>query len=212
MLVAVGGHSRDVGKTSVVCGIIAAIPEARWQAIKITQHGHNVCSEHGHACGCAASDPSHPYALDEQVKADGSDSGRYLAAGAERSYWLRTAQGELGHAVPVLRELLSGAENTIVESNSVLRFFQPSVYISVLDFANTDIKESARSYLDRADAYVISNAGLPVWPGIPERWFRDKPCFMTEPPVYVPGELVEFVRRQMMNGRRGSTFAKAIEE
>jgi hypothetical protein len=197
MLVAVGGHSRSVGKTSVVCGIIAAIPEARWQAIKITQHGHNVCSEHGHPCNCAPADPSHPYALDAQVEMDGTDSGRYLAAGAERSYWLRTARGELGHAVPKLRELLGQAENTIVESNSVLRFFQPSIYVSVLDFSNADIKESARFYMDRADAYVVVNPGLVPWPGIPSRWFREKPCFAAAPPVYVSEELVDFVRTRL---------------
>jgi len=197
MLIAVGGHSRNVGKTSVVCGIIAAIPEAKWQAIKITQHGHHVCSEHTVPCRCAPEDPSHPYALNAQTVADDSDSGRYLKAGAERSYWLRTAQGQLGHAVPVLRELLSQAEHTIVESNSIMRFFQPELYIPVLDFANEDIKDSSRLFMDRADAYVVqANARLP-WPGIPERWFREKPCFEARPPEYVRAELAEFVRSRL---------------
>lgn len=194
MLIAVGGHSRNVGKTSVVCGIIAAIPEARWQAIKITQHGHHVCSEHGHPCGCAPSDPSHPYALDVQTEPDSTDSGRYLTAGAERSYWLRTAQGQLGHAVTVLKELLGQAEHTIVESNSIMRYFQPALYIPVLDFENTDIKESARLFMDRADAYVVQYGGGAPWAGIPPRWFREKPCFEARPPQYVSADLAEFVR------------------
>ena len=37
-VVVVGGQSRKVGKTSVVCGLIAALPEMRWTAIKLTQH------------------------------------------------------------------------------------------------------------------------------------------------------------------------------
>ena len=44
-LVVVGGHSRNVGKTSVVAGLIAALPEFKWTAMKITQYGHNVCSQ-----------------------------------------------------------------------------------------------------------------------------------------------------------------------
>lgn len=197
MLIAVGGHSRNVGKTSVMCGIIAAIPEAKWQAIKITQHGHQVCSEHGAPCGCAPADPSHPFALDAQLVTDATDSGRYLAAGAERAYWLRTAQDQLGHAVPELRRLLSEAENTIVESNSVLRYFQPALYISVLDFTNADLKDSARLFMNRADAYVVQGPLHASWPGIPERWFREKPCFEARPPEYVPAELARFVRERL---------------
>ena len=36
----------------------------------------------------------------EEVPSD-TDTGRYLAAGAVRSFWLRTAQGQLAGAVPV---------------------------------------------------------------------------------------------------------------
>lgn len=40
MMVLVGGQCRKVGKTTAVCQIIAAIPEARWIAYKITPHHH----------------------------------------------------------------------------------------------------------------------------------------------------------------------------
>ena len=42
MIVVVGGSSRKAGKTTVVCEIIAATPEANWTAIKITPHLHEV--------------------------------------------------------------------------------------------------------------------------------------------------------------------------
>jgi cobyrinic acid a,c-diamide synthase len=32
-LIVVGGHSRSVGKTSVVAGLIAALPEFHWSAM-----------------------------------------------------------------------------------------------------------------------------------------------------------------------------------
>lgn len=193
MLVVVGGHSRNIGKTSVVASIIAATRALSWQAIKITQHGHGVCSNDGLACDCAG-DPTHPYALDEQREADGTDSGRYLGAGAMRSWWLRTAQGDLGEAMPVFRKLLAEAQNTIVESNSILRFVQPDAYVVVLDCAVSDIKDSSRLFMDRADAFAIVRRDVATipWP-VPERWIRSKPAFPVEAPTYANAELVHFV-------------------
>jgi len=43
-IIVIGGNSRRVGKTSVVAGIIAGLPEYGWSAFKITQHGHEVGS------------------------------------------------------------------------------------------------------------------------------------------------------------------------
>ena len=44
MIVVVGGHTRNIGKTSLAAGIVAAFPEMHWTAFKITQFGHGVCS------------------------------------------------------------------------------------------------------------------------------------------------------------------------
>jgi dethiobiotin synthetase len=52
-IIFIGGHSRNVGKTSVVAGLIATLPERRWTSMKITQFGHGVCSEHGEPCSCS---------------------------------------------------------------------------------------------------------------------------------------------------------------
>ena len=63
-VIVIGGHSRNVGKTSVVAGLIAALPEFRWTALKITQHGHSVCSLDGKSCHCATDD--HTWAISEE--------------------------------------------------------------------------------------------------------------------------------------------------
>ncbi len=206
MLIAVGGHSRNIGKTSVACGIIAATEELRWQAIKITQHGNHACTTDGAQCECDPGDPLHPYALDEQTAADRTDSGRYLSAGAARSWWLRTAQGELGHAIGALKDLLAQAEYTVVESNSLLQFLKPDLYLVVLDFGVTDMKDSSRLYMDRADAFVIVNCGIasPPWPGMPQRWFQGKPAFAVSPPSYMSQELAAFMRDRVYAGNPGN--------
>ena len=52
MLVAVGGHSREIGKTSVVAGLIRKMRSRKWTAVKITLYGNGVCARDGGACGC----------------------------------------------------------------------------------------------------------------------------------------------------------------
>ncbi len=197
MLVVVGGHSRNVGKTSVVAGLIAGLPERQWTAVKITQYGHGVCGEHGAECGCA--DPLHPFAISEEHEsASGTDTSRYLAAGAERAYWVRTAAGQLGEALPELRRIISSAQDVICESNSLLQFVKPDVYVAVLDFGVADFKLSSLRYLDRADAVLVHAATeQPAWRGVAQRLWRNKPRFDVRPPDYVPLALLKFVNERL---------------
>jgi hypothetical protein len=190
MLIAVGGHSRNIGKTSVAVGLIRALPEMQWTAVKITQYGHGICSNHGKTCGCEA-DADHPYALSEEYEPSPTDSGRFLGAGAHRSFWLRTRSGELSAAATPLRKLLAQNRNVIVESNSILELAEPDLYLVTLDFACADFKDSSARYLERADAFVVIDRGESR-PGI----WDSRPRFMARPPQYVAEDLVEFCRRR----------------
>jgi hypothetical protein len=193
-LIVVGGHSRNVGKTSVVAGLISALREFEWTAAKITQHGHNICSANGEACDCATGD--HSWAISEERDRSGdSDSSRFLVAGAARVFWVRTQQGRLAEAMPALRERLESARNVILESNSVLRFLQPDLYLTVLDPATADFKTSAREFLDRADAVILHDgSGSTAWREVSLKPVAGRPVFRIQPPEYVTSEIVEFVR------------------
>ena len=197
MLVVVGGHTRNIGKTSVVAGLIAALPELNWTAVKITQFGHGVCSSEGEACECAVADPEHPYAVtEEQNRESGTDTSRFLAAGAQRAYWVRTAAGQLGHALPALGRIFDTSAHVIVESNSILQFFRPDVYLAVLDFAAEDFKPSSLKYLDRADAVVVvhGGSGRERWPGVARKLWDRKRRYYVEPPQYVTEAMAAWVR------------------
>ena len=196
-LIVVGGHSRSVGKTSVVAGLIAALPELHWTAVKITQYGHGICSANGELCDCATDD--HSWAITEERDRSGeSDSSRFLVAGAARSLWVRTRQGMLAEAMPRLRQELAGAENAILESNSVMRFLRPNLYITVLDATTADFKTSAQEFLDRADAVVLHNgSGQVAWSNVSLKPVAGRPTFRISPPQYVTPELVDFVRKQI---------------
>lgn len=195
-LIVVGGHSRSVGKTSVVAGLIAALPEFHWTAFKITQYGHGVCSANGELCDCATDD--HSWAVSEERDRSGeSDSSRFLVAGAVRSLWVRTRQGFLAEAMPKVREELAKAENAILESNSVMRFLKPDLYLTVLDPETADFKLSAREYLDRADAVILHDASNVAWKDVSLKPVAGKPQFRVHPPTYVTPDLVEFVQAQL---------------
>lgn len=196
-LVVIGGHSRNVGKTSVVAGLISALPEFDWTAAKITQYGHGICSANGEACDCATGD--HSWAISEERDRSGdSDTSRFLQAGAAKVFWVRTEQGRLAEAMPTLRERLKSARNVILESNSVLKFMRPDLYLTVLDPATEDFKNSAREFLDRADAVILhENKGQPEWDSVSLKPVANKPVFRITPPNYVTAEIVEFVRKKL---------------
>lgn len=193
-LVVVGGHSRSVGKTSVVAGLISALPEFEWTAVKITQYGHGICSANGQACDCATGD--HSWAISEEHdRAGNSDTSRFLKAGAVRVFWVRTEQGRLAEAMPTLRRRIEGARNVIIESNSVLKFLRPDLYLTVLDPATADFKNSAREFLDRAHAVILHEASRSAaWQAVSLKPVKNRPIFRITAPPYVTSEIVTFVR------------------
>jgi hypothetical protein len=215
-LIVVGGHTRSIGKTQLVCDLIAALPQAQWQAGKITQYGHGVCAQGGQSCDCAPTD--HVVALDWEsadhaLTHPGSDSARFLQAGADRAFWLRTKQGYLAEGMPLLREALVSADptassansgpsaNIIIESNSLLQFVEPSLYVTVLDLTREDFKDSARQMLDRADVFVFrrglddDEVGRPPWLGLPARLLRETPSLVQREGEPLPEPLFQLVKR-----------------
>jgi hypothetical protein len=208
-VIVVGGHTRSIGKTQLVCDLIAAFPKANWIAGKITQYGHGVCAQNGENCDCAPDE--HVCAISWETRSDtGTDSGRFLAAGARRSFWLRTKQGFLAEGLPLLRQALheAGANlrstpgNLILESNTLLQFWKPALYLMVLDSSKPDFKESARLQMDRASAFVL-RASLPprvdtkpssAWSAVPLALLPGKPHFVQREGEALPPDLLEMVK------------------
>jgi hypothetical protein len=212
-IVVIGGHSRSVGKTSVVAGLISALREFDWTAVKITQYGHGVCSANGEPCDCVTDD--HSWAISEERDRGGqSDTSRFLVAGASRALWVRTEQGRLAEAMPALRQRLERSGHVILESNSVLKFMRPDLYLTVLDPGTEDFKTSAREFLDRAGA-VILHGSLegPAWQSVSLKPAAERPVFRITPPPYVTPEIVDFVRNSLtLAGAADSSRAGARSE
>jgi hypothetical protein len=223
-LVVVGGHTRSIGKTQLVCDIIAAFPKTEWTAGKITQYGHGVCAQNGENCDCAPEE--HVCALDWETRADtGTDSARFLAAGARRSFWLRTKQGYLAEGLPLLRQALKEVASgpsaplragewrvaseegrsaaVILESNSLMQFVKPSLYFAVIDPLREDFKESAQIALDRAHALVLrgdlggDGPPAPLWMKLPSKLLQEKPSVLQREGQPLPGPLEVLVHRML---------------
>ena len=194
--VVIGGHTRNIGKTSVMAALIREFAPLGWTAVKITQYGHGICSRDGHACGCAPEE--HPFALTEETDASGrADTCRFLAAGARESLWLRVRQGQILSALPLLIRKVRGAEWVIIESNSIVAHLNPLLYLMVLDASQQDFKSSARDALGRADALVyVSTAASRLecrWPELDTGLLNSKPIFHVSKPAFWNPALGDFV-------------------
>jgi len=196
-LVVVGGHSRNIGKTSVAAAIVAATSELGWTAFKLTQHTHEI--------GAADLDPGagrteealRSHSITRELNRDErTDTSRLLAAGARECYWVQAREGRLGEAIPEIVRIAESKRYVIMESNSVLRFLLPDLYLVVLDGTTADFKRSAREYLDRASAFVWvqPRRGLPAWSDPPLSLIEGRPVCSVTPPDYLPREILPLVR------------------
>jgi hypothetical protein len=197
-LVVVGGQGRKVGKTAVIAGLIRGLPTLAWTAVKISHHAGDA---HSQDAPSANDLPGHlEFSLSEERDPKGhGDTSRYLAAGARRSLWLRARAGRLAQALPGLLEALEGDEHVIIESNSILAFLEPTVFLLVIGESGRELKASARQFLGRTDAFVTVGPDLKprVWPAIFLQMVEDKPVFPVSPGEWSNPALCRFVRERL---------------
>ena len=176
-IIVVGGSGRGVGKTALVCGLIAALPEFRWTAVKITGH------EHGK-----------PEPIwEERSAGQGSDTARYRAAGAERALLVSSQPDELGR---IARQLLQPRQeeelppHLIFESNSILDHLKPDICLVIDGGPQAKHKTSFAAALDSADA-IVARAGRD---GMVE---GDQPLFYLEDLQRISPEMMGWMRGKL---------------
>jgi hypothetical protein len=137
-IIVVGGAARGAGKTALICGLMRAMPEQRWTAVKITTHAH------GH------SEPVY----EEKVAGQGTDTGRYLAAGAGCSLLVTANESGLGAIVAKILDERAANPHFIFESNSVLNYLRPDLCLAVARSLTGERKPSFEMVERCADATV----------------------------------------------------------
>ena len=174
MIIAVGSQTRKLGRTAVICSLIRALPEYDWTAVKISPHRHGALDEP-------------PNLLEESDPQVDADTGRYLAAGAKRSFWLRVPNGELGSAAELLRDE-TRERNCLLESTSIVGAMHTDAFLLLLDPSNGDWKDSAKLLAPRADAMLVRSC-------LGFSYYRNgQRCFAVPPPEYANAELTQWVR------------------
>ena len=197
-LVVVGGQARKVGKTSVIAGLVRGLNSLAWTAVKISHHGVDTDWQDTPS---ADDLPAHlDFLWSEEKDPNGhGDTSRYLAAGARRALCMHARGGRLAQALPGLLKALEGDEHEIIESNSILAFLKPAVFLFVIDDSRRELKASARQFLTRADALVTVGPELKarVWPGISLPMLEDKPVFPVSASEWSNPALSRFVRERL---------------
>jgi len=138
-IIVVGGSNKGVGKTALVCGLIAAMPEFCWTAVKITAH------EHGK-----------PESIWEETElGQGSDTARYLTAGAARAFLMTAAECDIPILLSEFAAKSGPGANVIFESNRILEYLRPEVCLMVSGGAkDAESKHSFSLAAGCADAMV----------------------------------------------------------
>jgi hypothetical protein len=143
-VIVVGGSGHGVGKTALVCGLIRALAEMEWTAIKITSHDYGQGAQ----------------IWEESAAGEGTDTSRYLAAGARRALLVTAADDELEDAVRQTLTRCAGPSGAglpsgiIFESNRVLKFVDPDLCLGVEGAPGMERKASYGRVEARADALV----------------------------------------------------------
>jgi molybdopterin-guanine dinucleotide biosynthesis protein len=156
LVIGIGGYSSNVGKTTVLCELLAAFPG--WEAIKTTRGHYRSCGKDPVAC-CV----SHLLSAEPVVRSGraatyepGKDTGRYWDAGATNVHWLIATDDQVA---PGIREALSRVEaaGVFVEGNSFAQYVEVDFFVMVHRADDLKIKKSAREVLDTADVIYDSS-------------------------------------------------------
>src|SRR5512146_1588367 len=180
-IVVVGGSGRSVGKTALVCGVIAALPEREWIAVKITSDAH---------------EPDQSV-WEEGAAGESTDTARYLAAGARRAFLLTAADSAgMQSALDEFWQRAPRQANLVFESNRVLDFIKPDVCLMVRGATSEiDAKASFELAMKSADAVVMH-----VQSGEPPSLDRERPVFRVEKFERLHTELAAWIRGRLIYG------------
>jgi hypothetical protein len=158
-IIVVGGSGRGAGKTALICGLIRALPDFAWTAVKITTHAH------GHAEPIYEEKAPGPEEVRGPETESDTDTARYLAAGARRALLVTAEDHSLASIVHQIIVEHSSPAHLVFESNSVLHHLRPDLCLAVASDLRGARKPSYGLLEERMDASVALGGHNHVIPG-----------------------------------------------
>jgi molybdopterin-guanine dinucleotide biosynthesis protein len=147
-ILAIGGLSSGVGKTTMICGLLPCL--RGWGVLKTSvRSGKKSRSD---------LPPDHYEIVTEpaELQVPRKDTGRYHQSGAAGLAWLRTGPAGLAAGVPLALSRFSTLPGVIVEGNSHTFHRTPDRMVLVARTGLSEIKPTARLLLPRADLVVLN--------------------------------------------------------
>ncbi len=155
-MVAVGGLTSEVGKTTLVCDLLRTF--AGWEAIKTTRGHYRSCGKDPHTCCVSDLLDTEPviHSGRELTYARGKDTGRYWDAGAVNVHWLIATDEQVESGIKRAVSLVE-AMGVFIEGNSFTEYIDADFFIMVARPNDFRIKATAARALDRASAIYFSS-------------------------------------------------------
>ena len=157
----IGSAGANVGKTELACVVLRRFSgEGRdIVAIKVTtiNEKDGQCPRGGEGCGVCSSLEGVYSIAEETDIASGKDTGKLLAAGASRVFWLRVLKTHLQEGLAALLDIVGPEVTSICESNSLRHEVEPGVFLVVERKGANTWKPSALEVKQHADRIVVSD-------------------------------------------------------
>jgi molybdopterin-guanine dinucleotide biosynthesis protein len=157
-IVAIGGFSSEVGKTTLLCELLGALPG--WEAIKLTRGHYRSCGKDPHACCVSHLLGDQPLIRSgrRETYATGKDTGRYWDAGASNVHWVIGTDDQVEQGIKMALERTS-APGVLIEGNSFLKYVDVDFGLMVSKADGGKIKPTARRALNNFNAiYLFDDA------------------------------------------------------
>jgi len=154
--VAIGGFSSEVGKTTLLCELLRALPG--WEAIKLTRGHYSSCGKDPRACCVSHLLGDEPLVRSgrRETYAPGKDTGRYWDAGAANVHWVIVTDAQVEQGIRLALERVR-APGVLIEGNSFLKFVDADFAFMVVRAGGGKLKPSARRALKVCSALYLSD-------------------------------------------------------
>jgi hypothetical protein len=168
--IVVGGQTKDIGKTTLVCNIIAAFAHFSWTAMKLTTHAHKPLH-------CELLHEGTSGSIWQQTSRGGdTDTARFLEAGAKEAYLIESSVERLGSTCDWLLSRRHRQSHAILESTTAAEVLSPDLFLMLVRDGAAKFKKSAIDQFRRADAIVRRGHEAELSPSIRDA-VEDKPVF-----------------------------------
>ena len=152
-LLAVGATNRNLGKTEFICQLIKEFRHESIIALKIKTFYPGDEQSHGKGSGFSGD-----YLVRKENDKNGlDDSKRFLKAGASSVYYIKSRIQDLEKAINEVKSKFPDSQLFIAESNSLLKFYRPGIFIMIQGPNIADYKPSSLEFVDRVDRIIKSN-------------------------------------------------------